>query len=302
MKRAVVVLLVVSSGCVTQGTYDALKKQQDEAQQELKARDATLADQQKQLASQKQQLDALDQDKKALQAQLADAQKQQDALKKQTEDLQQQIAETLKDRSSLRGSVAEMKVALADLQKRKAEAEARIAEYKDLLSRFQSMIDAGKLKVKLADGKMVVELATDVLFSSGSANLSKAGKQEIAEVAGLLASIPNRSFQVEGYTDNVPISTAQYPSNWELAAARALTVVKTMVDAGMPPERVSAASFGETRPATANDTPEGRAQNRRIEITVVPDLSSLPGFDELQRVTGAPATAPDGQAAQSGPK
>jgi len=62
-------------------------------------------------------------------------------------------------------------------------------------------------------------------------------------------------------------------------------VVKTMVEAGLPAERVSAASYGDTRPAIANDTPEGRAQNRRIEITVVPDLSTLPGFEELQRVT-----------------
>jgi chemotaxis protein MotB len=67
---------------------------------------------------------------------------------------------------------------------------------------------------------------------------------------------------------------------------RALTVLKAMVEAGLPAQHVSAASYGAERPATSNDTPEGRAQNRRIEIVVVPDLSSLPGFDELKRASG----------------
>ena len=100
-----------------------------------------------------------------------------------------------------------------------------------------------------------------------------------------LSTIPERRFQVEGHTDNVPIKTAQFPSNWELAAARALIVTKTMVEAGLPGERVSAASFGESKPAVSNDTPDGKAQNRRIEIVVVPDLSTLPGFDELQKAS-----------------
>ena len=278
MKRVLIAALVLSTGCVSQGTFDALKKQDDQAQQDLAERNAKVSAQDQEIAGQKKEITDL-------QAALAAEQKKGEGLAARIEVMQGNLAKVLKDRSSLKGSVDDMKVALVELQQRKAQAEARIAEYKDLLGKFQSLIDAGKLKVKLTDGRMVVVLATDVLFPSGSANLSKSGKAEIAEVAGLLASIAKRSFQVEGHTDNVPIATAQYPSNWELAAARALTVVKTMVEAGLPAERVSAASYGDTRPAIANDTPEGRAQNRRIEITVVPDLSTLPGFEELQRVT-----------------
>jgi chemotaxis protein MotB len=92
----------------------------------------------------------------------------------------------------------------------------------------------------------------------------------------------DRRFQVEGHTDNVPIHTAQYPSHWELAAGRALGVVKLMVEHGMKPGHLSAASHGEHRPAMANETDAGRAYNRRIEIILVPDLTSLPGFEELK--------------------
>jgi chemotaxis protein MotB len=111
------------------------------------------------------------------------------------------------------------------------------------------------------------------------------GKLAIAEVSKLLASIPDRSFQIEGHTDNVPMRSRVYRSNWELASARALTVLHTMVDAGMPLNRISAASFGESKPARPNDKPEDKAANRRIEIVVVPDLSSLPGVGELQRAS-----------------
>lgn len=289
MKRVLAATLVLATGCVSQGTFDALKKQDDQTQQALTERNAKVEAQDQVIATQKQAIADL---QAKLQAAVDDANKKAAALTAQIEGLQGEMAKMVKDRSALRGSVEDMKVALAELQQRKAQAEARIAEYKDLLGKFQSLIDAGKLKVKMIDGRMVVVLATDVLFPSGSANLSKGGKAAIAEVAQLLASIPKRSFQVEGHTDDVPISTAQYRSNWELAAARALTVVKTMVDAGLPADRVSAASFGDTRPSVANDTPEGRAQNRRIEITVVPDLSTLPGFEELKKVTQAAGATP----------
>ena len=141
------------------------------------------------------------------------------------------------------------------------------------------------LSVKIVDGKMVVSLGSDVLFPAGSARLSKEGLQAVKEVANQLRSIPDRRYQVEGHTDNVPISTATFPSNWELASARALTVVKTMIESGMPAQRVSAASYGDSSPVQPNDTVEGKAANRRVAIVVVPDLASLPGYDELQKLS-----------------
>lgn len=202
--------------------------------------------------------------------------------------LQSKYGEASQDKSRLESSIQEMKNALNEMNKRKMESERRIAEYRDLTRKFKSMIDTNKLRVKIVEGRMVVEMATDVLFNSGSAQLSAEGKSAVAEASKLLAAIPNRKFQVEGHTDNMPINTIQFPSNWELASARALTVMKTMGAAGMPLDRMSASSSGDTRPAQPNDTKEGRAANRRIEIVVLPDLSTLPGFEELNRMADGP--------------
>jgi len=130
---------------------------------------------------------------------------------------------------------------------------------------------------------MVLALPSDVLFESGSAKLNDVGKDTVRSVASVLVFMSNKRFQIEGHTDNVPISTTRFPSNWELAAARALVVVKSMVDGGMQHSALSAASYGEFHPAATNDTDQGRAENRRIEIVLLPDLSSLPGSEELQQ-------------------
>ena len=176
-----------------------------------------------------------------------------------------------------------MQAALAESNKRKAEAEKRLAESRALLGKLRAMIDAGKLKVKIVNGRMVLALSSDVLFPSGSAELSPDGFATINEVSSVLLTIADRKFQIEGHTDNVPIRTSRFPSNWFLGSARAITIVNTMVAAGMNPSRLSAASYGEFKPVAGNDSETGRAANRRIEIVFVPDLSLLPGFDELRQ-------------------
>jgi len=279
----VALLLILGLGagaCVSSGTHEELQKDHE-------ALKKTLAETQQSLKGEQSKVKALEGKRQSLEEALSEAEAEHTRLSAEQKRLSDELAALVKDKSKLKDSVDDMKKALEELSKRKAAAEKRIAEYKNLLERFKKLIDAGKLKVKIVDGRMVVELATDVLFASGKAALSDEGTEAINEVAAVLATIPGRAFQVEGHTDNVPIKTAKYPSNWELAAARSLTVVKTMVAAEMPQERISAASFGESKPAGGNDTPEGRAANRRIEIVLVPDLSSLPGFDELSKVSGS---------------
>jgi chemotaxis protein MotB len=162
-----------------------------------------------------------------------------------------------------------------------AEVRERNAIYEDVLGRFRSLIDAGQLAVSIARGRMVINLPQDVLFPSGSATLAAEGRRTLTEVGGVLAELDDRTFQVEGHTDNVPISTAQFPSNWELSSARALSVVRVLIDAGVSPERLSGAGYGEYQPVASNDDRDSRRLNRRIEIVMLPNLDVIAGADPL---------------------
>jgi chemotaxis protein MotB len=259
-------------GCVPKGRYLELESQFEAARV---AHAAAMADKEAEVAALQEEITGL----------RAEIQQQKEALvarEQRIASLQEKNAAMLKDRGAMAAEVSDMREALKELERRKAAADARLAEFRDLLDRFRSLIDAGTLQVKIKNGRMLVEMATDVLFASGSASLSAEGKDAITEVATILASIPNRSFQVEGHTDDDPIQTAAIPSNWYLASRRALNVVDHMLKAGMPADRISGASFGEHRPVVPNDSKENKARNRRIEIVVVPDLSQLPGYEELQ--------------------
>lgn len=198
----------------------------------------------------------------------------------------EELARTVAEAGALSDDVARMRTALAELEAKQSAANASLDAYRDLVRRFQALIDAGTLRVKVIEGRMVVELATDILFAPGAATLSPAGEAAVREVAAVLSAIPDRDYQVAGHTDDVPIRSERFPSNWHLGAGRAIAVAQLLTDAGLAGGRVSAASYAEYAPSAPNHTPEGRAANRRIEITIVPDLSALPGYDELQRLGG----------------
>ncbi len=113
-----------------------------------------------------------------------------------------------------------------------------------------------------------IEIKNNVLFDSGSAIVNPSAQQPLAEIATILREVPNR-IQVEGFTDNRPISTPYYPSNWELSAARAANVVNLLMKNGVRPERMSAVGYGEFQPIGDNGTEQGRVQNRRVVIVVM---------------------------------
>ncbi len=155
------------------------------------------------------------------------------------------------------------------------EIRERNRIYEEVLGRFRSLIDSGRLSVSIVRGRMVINLPQDILFSSGSADLGREGRQTLSEIAAVLSEFDNRSFQVEGHTDDDPISTTQFPSNWELSAARSLSVVKLLVDRGVSPGLISGAGYGEFQPVATNQTEEGQRLNRRIEIVMLPNLDVI---------------------------
>jgi chemotaxis protein MotB len=268
--------LFAATGCVKKSEYEALQAQMKDRLGEIEEANAQIDALTEELAETSSDLTATSQKLARTEQRLA-------AVEEANDQLQQELADLLKDKTKLDESAAKLKVALKELAERKAAADRRVAEFKQLLAKFQKLIDAGKLKVEIVEGRMVLVLPTDILFSSGSARLSDEGDAAIREVAAVLATMVDRRFQVEGHTDNVPIKNKQFRNNWELASGRALNVVASLTDAGVLGEVLSAASYGEYRPVAKNDNSENRAKNRRIEIVLVPDLSELPGFAELKK-------------------
>jgi chemotaxis protein MotB len=179
---------------------------------------------------------------------------------------------------SQRGSEYEaLREQLATLRAIEEEIRDRNRIYEDMIGRFQSLIDGGQVSVNIVRGRMVIQLPQDILFASGSANIGAEGRRTLQEVGSVIAELDDREFQVEGHTDDVPISTERFPSNWELSSARALSVVRLLIQAGVNPERVSGAGFGEFQPVASNDDAAGRRRNRRIEIVMLPNLDVIAG-------------------------
>jgi chemotaxis protein MotB len=118
-----------------------------------------------------------------------------------------------------------------------------------------------------------VEIKNNVLFNSGSAIVNKEAEAPLAEIAAVLREVPNR-IQVEGFTDNRPINTPVYPSNWELSAARAANVVNLLMRNGVRPERMAAVGYGEFQPIADNGIESGRVQNRRVVIVIMGNTES----------------------------
>jgi len=244
------------------------------SQEELDAANARAADLESQLAQARaegeelqEQLDGLAAQNGALAARLT-------ALGENVENLQGQ-------NSRLTGQNARLQQALEELRERERQARTRLDTFRNLIERFRSMIESGQLRVRIVRNRMVVELPEGILFDSGRAQLKERGQETLGEIAGVLAQIENRSFQIAGHTDNVPIRNRRFRNNWELSTQRAVTVTRYLISEGVPANRVSAAGYADTEPTASNDTPEGRAQNRRIEIVLLPNLDELPDLSSL---------------------
>ena len=133
---------------------------------------------------------------------------------------------------------------------------------------MSDLIDRELVTVRRHGKWVEVEIKTDILFPSGVATLSPAAEQVLQQLAETLKPFPN-AIRVEGHTDNRPISTSAFPSNWELSAARAASVVHLFTRAGMDPARLAVIGLGENRPAQSNATAEGRNANRRVLLVIL---------------------------------
>jgi chemotaxis protein MotB len=145
--------------------------------------------------------------------------------------------------------------------------------HRKLTEDLKEEIAEGNVKIQELRGMLKVNVVSEILFKSGSHDISGEGERVLAKVADSLKNITDKRIEIQGHTDDRKITGSlkkKYPTNWELSAARATTVVRILQDNGVDPEKLSAAGYGEYHPETSNETPEGRQQNRRIEIVLLP--------------------------------
>jgi chemotaxis protein MotB len=245
-------------GCVTKSSYlketqraDQLKAQGDAQASQIESLQAQIKSLQNELDGQKtsnaELMKTLDAKKGELNQRLAE-------LTKQNQDLSQQLQET---------------------QRAKDEEIAKLkGSYDQLVGGLKSELEAGQVTITQLKGRLSVNMVDKILFNSGQAEIKPEGHQVLEHVGEALKKLQDKDIRIEGYTDNVPISSAlksRYATNWELSTARATAVVRYLEDkAGIPKDRLIAAGYAENRPLADNSTPEGRQQNRRIEIVLVP--------------------------------
>jgi chemotaxis protein MotB len=171
--------------------------------------------------------------------------------------------------SACKEQVAQAEKEKADLLAREEKSKAT---YDQLMSQLQKEVNEGQVTIQQYEDKLTVNVAEKIFFDSGSAELKPGGKEVLRKVGNILKGLTDKVVRVEGHTDNVPIAKPlqpTYPTNWELSAARAITVVRFLQEhAGVPPKMLMAAGFGEYRPIAPNDTPANKQKNRRIEIAL----------------------------------
>jgi chemotaxis protein MotB len=192
------------------------------------------------------------------------------------------------DAAGMQQQLAGMQANFADLEKEKDQA---VQSAKGLEDEMRTDLESKDVTISKLQGKLTVNILDRVLFDSGEAELKPDGQAVMLKIAGFLAQHPELKIHVIGHTDNVPIrgnARLRFPTNWELSTARAVAAVRFLTErAGVDPRRLGAVGYGEYRPVADNATPEGRARNRRIAITILPD--ELAAADTA--ATNAPAVA-----------
>jgi chemotaxis protein MotB len=275
---ALTVAFLLLSGCVAKDDY--LRKQ---AEADALSRDlATLITEnqgfrqrigglQENIRGLEEKISGLDAEKETLTAERNGLNARLNTLGEETsrtiEELRNRNTELEGDKQMLGESIA--------LLKRSKETEVKTVSktYEELLAEMKGEIEQGQIAITELQGKLTVEVVDKILFDSGQAEVKPEGLAVLKRVVEILMTVTDKVIRIEGHTDNIPIAgtlAKRYPTNWELSAARALNVTRYLEKEGIDPAILSAAAFGEYQPVAENDTPEGRAKNRRIAIILLP--------------------------------
>jgi chemotaxis protein MotB len=234
LASAAIAAALIAGGCVSKGEFEKMQAERD----------------------------GLDQKVRELESQRS-------GLEQQKVGLEQQNAALERNQGALRSELVTVEKERAQLQMSNQQTKSR---YDGLVRDLDQEVKKGQLQVRQYKDMLTVEVAEQLFFDSGRATLKESGKTLLKKLGEALKGYDDKIIRVVGHTDNVPIGKtmqANFPTNWDLSAARATTVVRFLESSGVPPERLLASGRGEHSPVASNDDAEGRRKNRRIEITLI---------------------------------
>jgi len=277
MKKVLIVMAVVMlfAGCVSSKKYKAQVGDIDNLKQNVSQLETRISALGQENTALKNQLKTAQDEKGTLQARLKTAGDEKVAIEGRLRSTEEDKATLQKEGASLRGQVAETAkqrdTAMAEKEKTVSGLKGT---YDNLVKELSKEIQAGQIAITQLKDKLSLTMVEKILFDSGSADIKKDGKKVLDRVGGILKQVTDKQINIEGHTDNVPISPRlqqKFSTNWELSTARATTVVRYLQEkAGLDPQLLVAGGFAEYRPVEPNDTEERKAKNRRIEIVLTP--------------------------------
>jgi chemotaxis protein MotB len=218
-----------------------------------------------------------------------------------------QLAQRLEKVEAERADLLTLKNELSSqVQAKQEELQKLQGTYQELETKMKEEIAKGDVRLSQAGGRIKVDLVDKILFDVGDASISERGAGVLSRVGGVLANVADKKIQVSGHTDDQLISDRlkdRYPTNWELAAARASNVVRFLEEkANVPGRRLVVAAYGPWEPISSNRTATGRARNRRIEIVLTPQLAPAPIDAAVVKASAPPPAKPAAKQASASSK
>lgn len=284
MKRLLILGLLIGfslamGGCVSMGRFEQKEQEALNLDKNLKTLQQQYDDLKKENDGLKARIEKLNSDVTGLAGEkeklTADTQELDKVLKSSKSESLMKISELRQRVADLEGENAKLKQDIANLQKTKEEEVKKVSStLEEMTERMKEQIAKGDLTIRELRGKLTVDMKAAVLFDSGKAEVKPEGVEVLNKMIDTFKSLKGKVIRIEGHTDNKPISGAlakKYPTNWELSAARAINVTRYLEQQGVDPHILSAVAYGEyqPKPEADNNTEEGRASNRRIEIILV---------------------------------
>jgi len=259
-----VTICVFFSGCVTKNTYIELEKDYQnhvaQSNEQIEAFKKQVERLEVELHKSKTNISGLEVDKRKLETEKLQ-------LTNQLDNVKDNVMQLKQDLYRKKTIIKTQKKVIAQVNKTKQQIEHSL----------KKQIASQEIKLEEMEGKLKLTFVDKILFNSGNANINIKGKEALLQIAESLRNQTQNynTIRVEGHTDNIPIAEGPikkiFPSNWELSAARAISVVRFLeLEGGIDPVRMCISAYSYYRPVDTNDTPEGRMQNRRIEIILTP--------------------------------